>query len=713
MEQILGMLGSALDLLVVILGFGLIVFVHESGHFLAARWAGIRVLAFAIGFGPAVASWRKGLGFRRGSSAGEYERLKGGDGAPGASPTEYRLNALPFGGYVKMLGQEDLNPAAASAAPDSYQSARPWKRMVVISGGVVMNVLSAAALFVVVFMVGLKTEPAVVGVVYRDGPAAQAVATNAQELGITKPGLASGDRIIRIGGRSPREFNDVALAAATSRKGLPVHVLVEREGFSEPVEFEATTEVSVLTGLLDLGIEPIRSARVVEPGDESQIEQLERVLADVGLAGVRPGMRLVQAGGIDTVTGAHDLIDAVRASGGEPVHVVFEGEQGRVEGDIQPEPELQLGDADPDPKSVSTIEHLLGLTPVMAVGSVTGPDGKPTRGGRLGLEKGDVFAMLGGLEYPSLPAGIAQIRAHRGRQIDAVVLRMADDGTLKPVRLTLPVSRRNGGTIGFTPSDTARSNTLLALPPERIAALRVGAEAKIPAAASVIDEPGMRIVRVAGKAVSDLGQVREALRRATRDALEQGQDAASVDLELQSPAGNPGPSLTRTWTLDRDQLQALHELSWMSPIGPALFAPEQIELKAGNPFEALALGVGRTKQVMLTTYVTFLRLFQGSVKVKNLYGPVGIAQLGTQIAQRGLVWLLFFGAVISVNLAVINFLPIPIADGGHMVLLIIEQIRGRPVPVEIQNVATIAGLVLIGSLFLIVTYNDVARLFGL
>ena len=70
------MLGTTLDFLLVLLGFGAIIVLHELGHFLAARWAGIRVLAFSLGIGPALLSFRKGLGMRLGSSEGEVERLR-------------------------------------------------------------------------------------------------------------------------------------------------------------------------------------------------------------------------------------------------------------------------------------------------------------------------------------------------------------------------------------------------------------------------------------------------------------------------------------------------------------------------------------------------------------------------------------------------------------------------------------------------------------
>jgi regulator of sigma E protease len=114
---------------------------------------------------------------------------------------------------------------------------------------------------------------------------------------------------------------------------------------------------------------------------------------------------------------------------------------------------------------------------------------------------------------------------------------------------------------------------------------------------------------------------------------------------------------------------------------------------------------------MMTTYVTFVRLLQGSVKVVHLKGPVGIAHLGTLVASRGLVWLLFFMALISVNLAVINFLPIPIADGGHFVFLLYEQFTGKPVSAAVQNFAAIAGLLLLATVFVIVTFNDISNLF--
>jgi regulator of sigma E protease len=136
-------------------------------------------------------------------------------------------------------------------------------------------------------------------------------------------------------------------------------------------------------------------------------------------------------------------------------------------------------------------------------------------------------------------------------------------------------------------------------------------------------------------------------------------------------------------------------------------------MKASNPLEALHFGYDETKRVMGMTYLTFARLAQGTVKIEHLKGPIGIAHLGTLVADRGFIWLLFFLALISVNLAVINFLPLPIVDGGQFLFLLYEAIRGKPVPVGFQNGVTMVGLVLIAGMFLVVTFNDVRNLLGI
>jgi regulator of sigma E protease len=322
------------DLLLVCIGFGLIVFVHELGHFLAARWAGIRVLAFAIGFGPALFSWRKGMGFRAGSGEKEYLEVLKKDKTAGLvrrhdqlSPTEYRFNILPLGGYVKMLGQDDTNPNAISDAPDSYQMCKPTKRMVVISAGVIMNIITAALLFIGVFMAGLPVEPAKIGVVAAGSPAATTPASNAAEAGVAHPGLLPGDEVVSVNGRTPHSFNYVTLEVAMAAPGDVINMTVRRPGVTRPLNFSIKPEPGKLTGLLELGIGPSASTQLAEV-KPSEVEAWKRLLASAGVTGVEPGAELVRVGNQSSLLDGNDIAEAVRRSGGKPFEIELRNPDG-------------------------------------------------------------------------------------------------------------------------------------------------------------------------------------------------------------------------------------------------------------------------------------------------------------------------------------------------------------------------------------------------
>ena len=134
-------------------------------------------------------------------------------------------------------------------------------------------------------------------------------------------------------------------------------------------------------------------------------------------------------------------------------------------------------------------------------------------------------------------------------------------------------------------------------------------------------------------------------------------------------------------------------------------------LPTSNPLTAMGWGLRETKDQIVQLYITLKRLtVDRTVSPKNLTGPVGIFQFGTLAARQGTEWIIWFLALISANLAVVNFLPIPILDGGHMVFLVSEKITGRPPSPKVQTAALYAGLVLIVGLVLFVTYNDIQRL---
>src|SRR5437763_7132310 len=152
-----------LNILKVAFGLGFVVFLHELGHFLLAKWNGVKVEKFSIGFGPTLASFRRGVGLRIGTGS----RPPGPGDPPTYGETEYILAALPLGGYVKMLGESVVEEAAhdpeASTDPRAYHNKSVWARMQIITAGVIMNVLLGVACFAFVASQGGIEQPAKVG----------------------------------------------------------------------------------------------------------------------------------------------------------------------------------------------------------------------------------------------------------------------------------------------------------------------------------------------------------------------------------------------------------------------------------------------------------------------------------------------------------------------------------------------------------------------
>src|SRR5450759_560886 len=171
---------------------GIMILVHEFGHYAAAKLFGVRVDVFSIGFGKRLVGFRKG-------------------------ETDYRISALPLGGYVKMAGENPLE--SRSGAPDEFMSHPRWQRFVIAVAGPAMNILLAVVLLTGVFMVHYEhpvylDQPAVVGWVMENSPAAKA-------------GIEPGDRIVRIDGQQNPTWEDVVLKVIVISKG-PADVAIQR-----------------------------------------------------------------------------------------------------------------------------------------------------------------------------------------------------------------------------------------------------------------------------------------------------------------------------------------------------------------------------------------------------------------------------------------------------------------------------------------------------
>jgi regulator of sigma E protease len=128
--------------------------------------------------------------------------------------------------------------------------------------------------------------------------------------------------------------------------------------------------------------------------------------------------------------------------------------------------------------------------------------------------------------------------------------------------------------------------------------------------------------------------------------------------------------------------------------------------------EAVGAGTDATITSAGTIFRTFRGLATGRVSTKEVGGPILIGQLAAQSARAGLDVFLGFMALISVNLAVVNLLPIPVLDGGAFVLLAIEGVTRRPIPTRVREVVQVVGLVLVVLLMVVAFSNDIGRLLG-
>jgi len=207
---------------------------------------------------------------------------------------------------------------------------------------------------------------------------------------------------------------------------------------------------------------------------------------------------------------------------------------------------------------------------------------------------------------------------------------------------------------------------------------------------------GATIRRIGKQEVSNWFEVRRALQN------------SPVNTPLDVVVVTNGVEKSFPLTLTQPAMDQLKGISYAH----GLLLHEHVEPRqTNNPVTATIWGVQETRDFTLQFYLTLQRMFQGSVSYTNMMGPVGIFHAGTKFAYKGTDWLIWFLAMISANLAVVNFLPIPIVDGGLFTFLIIEKLRGKPLSARAQGVFQIIGLALILSIFVLVTYQDITRFF--
>ena len=281
------------SLLAFLFVLGVLIFVHELGHFLVARHHGVRCLTFSLGFGPKILQTKRG-------------------------DTVYCISAIPLGGYVKMAGELD---AAREGRDDEFLSKTKWQRFQILLAGPAMNVALAVAVMAGVLLVDgarvplYREQPPVIGSVAGESPAAEA-------------GILPGDLILTVAGRPVDTWNELELLVA-ERADREVEVTLRRDGAVRAVQVIPVGRTRYNVG--DLGVGPDVPPRVL--GWSPQVTAARDAGLEIG--------DVIEAVDGRRVT-LQSLIEAINASGGEPVTLRVRRESGAQEIALAPE---RVGDA--------------------------------------------------------------------------------------------------------------------------------------------------------------------------------------------------------------------------------------------------------------------------------------------------------------------------------------------------------------------------------
>ena len=302
---------AATDIVVVIIALGLMVFIHELGHFMAAKWMGVRVLTFSFGFGKRL------FGVKRGEFTWGVLQDAESDG------TDYRLSLLPLGGYVKMAGEDPSQTVSALEGPagatrgdaGDFASHPRWQRFIIVVMGPVMNILLAVALLAGLYRFhyeepAFQGQEARIGEVAPDSPAAKA-------------GLVPGDLLTRVGNISNPKWEDVDLQVAMS-PGKPLPVTVVHGAEAREVDLVPRAQGRDELGYA--GWSPCMPAQIDEVSKDSPASR----------AGLKKGDRIKALDGASILC-SQDLITALQKGEGKPVELTVERGGNNLQFQVTPE----------------------------------------------------------------------------------------------------------------------------------------------------------------------------------------------------------------------------------------------------------------------------------------------------------------------------------------------------------------------------------------
>jgi regulator of sigma E protease len=717
-----------IDTLKVVIGLGFIIFIHELGHFLAAKWCDVHVKTFSIGFGPAV----------------PFCSYKWGE-------TTYMVGVIPLGGYVSMVGEgtgestPDGDPDDDDTDPRSFKNKGVGQRMLIISAGVIMNVILGMLCFMAAYLHGVREKPATVGTVETGSAAWQG-------------GIRTDADIKKIGNRNDPFFDDIRPIVMSTDKGEQVPVVVEQPG---P---DGKRVVQTLT------VEPLRAEGVLYPqlGVASPYRLTLVRTKKRSIPPVVPGTPAARAKDPgfepgDRIVGMTDPADPAKvtplppdrrepASGNpdfdeyyrrmvllaeKPItfHVLRAGQPaGAAPTAITVQPafhsdlgvRMQMGKVGAvrrgGPADGKVVPVPLEGSPtegdtIKAVKLPPGPDGRETWfvNGTVDFAKPE-FQTADRAKVDVKPLDPVRLPFEMTRWADGkpaswnvrlVVLRKQGHKEDEPVELALtydPSFRFDREVVSNPNSPLPVSGLGLAYRVDAVVAAdpaegTPAAKAKLKANDVIT---AVRLKSLDANGNKDDGEWKEIQTHQWAQIEELFQLVPPHEIDLRIKRGDETPEVTLVGVPDKE---------WGLPNRGLYFDFDFRTQQAADVGDAITLGAYRTVRFIKVVYQNLYSMVRGRVSPKTMSGPLTIATVSYRIAGEDFWQFLLFLGMISVNLAVVNFLPIPVLDGGHMVFLIIEKVLGRPVPERLFAATMWLGLFMILCLFVFVIGLDIQRLF--
>lgn len=669
---------KTLNILIPLLGLGVVILVHEFGHFIVARMCKMRTEAFSLGFGHVVLGFKKTLkGYqirilpdffpkdndpdKNGLLSFTFGKSKTDSGC------EYRVSLIPLGGYVKILGQEDLGSAEKNPDPNAYMNKPIWQRFAVIAAGVTCNVILAVIIFMVVFSKGLESPPPIVGSVIEDTPA-------------QKAGLAAGDEIVEINGDANIDFQDIMMTAALSDVNEAVKMKVKHQDNS-------ISEISMVAESSG----PMKTFGIVG-ADSMTIGKVEDANDLYKRTGLKPKDTIIALNN-QPIKNSWQFYETLSSLDTSSVNLTVERKAQNAQAEIIettiPYNYSLVFSKAVEPNSNDQLTTFYSMVPRLKIPDPKNEAGKVKGRARkiveyltgVKLHPGDIIVNVAGVDNPTYKDLRDKTNKYENMNMPLTVLRKNEAGDYQ--RMTVYAKpkmdeKANKVVLGiFVEFDLDKAVIAKAISTEKMPALNI--------------PDGATIKTVAGEPVENFNSI---------FAIVQKNIGKEIEITYQDANEQAGAV---SFLADKENFTAISYLD--IPLKPLTRL-----YKTNSAIEALNMGIEKTKKSILQTYVTIKALIVGNVGANNLMGPIAMIGAGsTLIEDQNFMRYLWLQGLISACLAVMNFLPIPVVDGGHAVFLLIEKIKGSPVNPKIIEIISYISFVLLMGLFVYITWNDLVR----